>query len=93
MVLLFPSLALGETVKFDDLGMLEGLYYKKIKITRFLWWKWSTDDPFTGEVTGKGQGKLKNGVEDGPWVHYHDNGQVKSKGPYKDAECPPRYPK
>ena len=48
LVLLFPSLALGETL--GELVQREGLHYKKF-----------TDVPFTGKVTGKEQGKLKDG--------------------------------
>ena len=74
MVLLFPSLAMGETVKVDDLVKREGLLYKKF-----------TDVPFTGTVTGREQGRLKNGKTEGPWVHYHDNGQLRSKGTFKNG--------
>ena len=45
LVLLFPALALGETM--DDLVKRDGLHYKKF-----------TDVPFTGEVTGKKQGSF-----------------------------------
>ena len=50
MVLLFPSLALGETVKWENLVLRENLYYKKF-----------TEVPFTGKVTGKEQGTFKDG--------------------------------
>ncbi len=74
MVLLFPALALGETM--DDLVERDGLYYKKF-----------TDVPFTGNITGKtDQGTIRNGKEEGPWVYYHDNGQLWSKGTYKDGK-------
>ena len=75
IVLLFPALALGETVKYEDLVYREGLYYKKF-----------SDSPFTGKVTGKRQGAFKDGKKDGPWVQYHDNGQLKSKGIYRDGK-------
>ena len=75
LVLLFPSLASGETVKWGDLIVREGLHYKKF-----------TDVPFTGKITGEFQGKLKNGKKEGPWVVYHDNGQLMSKGTYKDGK-------
>ena len=75
LVLLFPSLALGETVKFEDLIVREGLHYKK-----------SSQVPFTGEVTGKKQGKFKNGMREGPWVEYYDNGQLDFKGTYKNGK-------
>ena len=57
VVLLFPSLASGETVKWGDLIVREGLHYKKF-----------TDVPFTGKV-----------------VDYYENGQLFSKGTYKDG--------
>ena len=75
VVLLFPSLALGETVKWGDLVEREGLTYKKF-----------TDVPFTGKVTGLSQGKLKNGKKDGPWVGYHKKGQLRNKGTYKNGK-------
>ena len=65
VVLLFPSLALGETVKFEDLVITDGLYYKKF-----------SDVPFTGKVTGKKQGSFKDGKQHGPWVTYWYNGQL-----------------
>ena len=75
MVLLFPSLALGETVKWDDLVEREGLVYKKF-----------TDVPFSGKTTGNTQGTFRNGKKHGPWVAYHKNGRIYQKGTYKDGE-------
>jgi antitoxin component YwqK of YwqJK toxin-antitoxin module len=77
VVLLFPSLALGETVKFEDLIVREGLHYKKF-----------TDVPFSGKTTGKIQGTFKNGVKDGPWVGYNKDGTVNQEWTrtYKDGE-------
>ena len=45
LVLLFPSLAMSDTVDWDDLVERDGLIYK-----------WFTNVPFTGEVTGQEQG-------------------------------------
>ena len=73
IILLFPSFALGETVK--DLVVMNGLYYKK-----------SPDVPFTGKVTGEYQGSFRDGKRDGPWVSYYYNGQLKWKGNYKDGK-------
>jgi len=73
LVLLFPALAFGETM--DDLVEREGLHYKKF-----------TDVPFTGKTTGKIQGSFRNGKKHGPWVSYHENGQLWSKGTYKDGK-------
>ena len=75
LVLLFPSLALGEEVAWDDVVERDGLYYKKF-----------TDVPFTGEVTGQEQGSFKDGKKDGPWVAYWSNGQLRSEGDFKDGE-------
>ena len=48
LVLLFPSLALGETL--GELVQREDLYYKKF-----------TTVPFSGKVTGNAQGTFKDG--------------------------------
>jgi len=75
LTLLFPSLAFGETVKFDDLVKRDGIHYKKFSTV-----------PFTGKVTGKRQGTYRNGKEDGPWVSYYKNGQLFEKGTYKGGK-------
>ena len=77
VVLLFPSLVLGETVKWGDLIVREGLHYKKF-----------TDVPFSGTVTGSQQGKLKNGKKEGPWVDYNKDGTVDKEwtGTYRNGE-------
>jgi len=72
VALLVSGPAWGET--YFDLVQREGLYYKK-----------STEVPFSGTVTGRYQGKIKNGKRDGPWFRYHENGQLSSKGPYKNG--------
>ena len=72
---LFPSIAMGVTVKYEDLVKLEGLHYYKF-----------TGEPFTGKVTGKTQGSFKNGKRYGAWVIYYDNGQLLIKGTYKDGK-------
>ena len=50
IVLLFPALALGETM--DDLMTKDGLYYKN-------YYKFFIGVSFTGEVTGKEKGSIK----------------------------------
>ena len=59
----------------DDLVYRDGLYYKKFTVV-----------PFTGKITGEWQGAFRNGKREGPWVEYHNNGQLKKKGTYKDGE-------
>ena len=73
VVLLFPSLALGETM--DDLVETNGVYFKKF-----------TEVPFDGTVTGRHQGKIKDGKQDGLWVAYFSNGGLWSKGTFKDGK-------
>ena len=75
MVLLFPSLALGETVKWEDLVHREGIFYKKFSLV-----------PFTGKITGKTQGSFRNGKKEGMWVSYFENGQASQKDEYKNGK-------
>ena len=58
-----------------DLVERDGLYYEKF-----------TDAPFNGKVTGDKQGSFKDGKRDGAWVTYHENGQLWSKGNYKNGK-------
>ena len=74
LVLLFPSLALGEEVTLDDLIQRDGIFYEKFSKVLF-----------TGKVTGLQQGRFKNGVMEGPWVSYHENGQLLSEGAFKNG--------
>jgi len=67
--------AWAETVEFKDLVLRDGNYYKKF-----------SNVPFTGEARGKAQGKFKNGRPYGPWVGYHDNGQLNFKGTHKNQK-------
>jgi antitoxin component YwqK of YwqJK toxin-antitoxin module len=62
----------GWSETINDLIVRDGLYYKKF-----------TDVPFTGKVTGKKQGQLKNGLKEGLWNYYHDNGQLHERGNYQ----------
>ena len=72
---LFPSFAMGETVKLKDLVSRDGLYFKKF-----------TDTPFTGDVKDTWrQGKIIDGKKEGRWIEYHGNGQLEVKGNYKDG--------
>ena len=75
MVILFTALALGETVAMRDLVISDGLYYKR-----------SAEVPFSGEVAGRYQGRVKEGKEDGPWAWYREDGQLKKEGMFKDGK-------
>ena len=72
-IFLSPNVVLSETM--DDLVVRDGLYYKK-----------SSDVPFSGVTTGNEQGTIKNGIREGAWITYHPNGQLKSKGNYKNGK-------
>jgi len=73
LLFLSPNLVLSET--FYDLVVRDGLYYKKF-----------SDVPFSGVTTGNEQGTIKNGIREGVWITYHPNGQLKSKGNYKNGK-------
>ena len=80
MGVLFPTFALGETM--DDLVERDGLFYKEF-----------TDVPFTGNITGKTRGTIRNGKKNGPWVYnwkngqfYWNKGQLWKKGTYRDGK-------
>ena len=75
LVLLFPTLAFGETVKLEDLVITDGLYFKKF-----------TQVPFTGKVTGREQGKLKDGKRGGVWIVYDSNGRVSKEVTYENGK-------
>ena len=76
MGFLFPSLALGETVTFDELVYREGLFYKH-----------STDVMFTGKVTKGGQQwTFKDGKAEGLATHWHENGQKEEEAMLKDGK-------
>ena len=63
----------SETI--DDLVERNGKYYLKF-----------TDVGYNGIVLGKVQARLKDGLWEGKYYEYHDNGQLKRKGNYKDGK-------
>ena len=73
LLYLLSSPSWSETI--EDLVERGGLYYKKF-----------TDTPFTGEISGIQNGKFIKGKRVGRWILYHENGQLESKGNYKDGE-------
>ena len=60
---------------FEDLVERNGLYYKKF-----------TDVPFTGQIKGRISGRFIRGKFDGLFVHYWENGQLQTKGVYKNGK-------
>ena len=77
LTILFISLLSSPSwsVTLSDLVQRQGIFYEKF-----------TDVPFTGKVTGKYQGVIKNGKEDGAWIGYHENGQLWFKENYKNGK-------
>ena len=67
--LLITSVSWSKDINFYDLVVRDGLYYKKF-----------TDKPFTGNVTGIVQSKMKNGKWVGVFKRYYKNGQLEYKG-------------
>ena len=78
MTFRFSGLLLGETM--DDVKKREGLYYKNF-----------TNVPFTGNITGKMQGEIRNGKQVGPWIAYHPNGQLLYQGTFKNGKMVGRW--
>ena len=73
--LLLTSVSWSKDVDYNDLVYRDGLLYEKF-----------TDKPFTGNSTGLKQGKIIDGKEEGEWLYYFDNGQLKVKSNYKDGK-------
>ena len=55
-----------EVVELSNLEKREGIFCKRF-----------TEIPFTGKVTGRFQGSLKDGKREGPGVSYYKDGNVK----------------
>jgi len=73
-VLFCLTSSVGWSLELKDLVRQDGLYYK-----------FFSDVPFTGEVTGKETGSFKNGKRDGSWIYYWDTGPIYWKGDFKNG--------
>ena len=58
-------------IDFNVLIFRNGVFFKKF-----------SDEPFTGKVTGEQQDFLKNGIKEGYWSRYYENGQLIDKIEY-----------
>ncbi len=74
-IFLLSSPTWSETLTIDDLVERNETYYKKF-----------SDIPFTGEISGKANGKFKKGKREGLWISYHDNGQLFIKTNFKNGK-------
>ena len=72
-LILFALPSWGES--WDDLVERHGIYYMQF-----------ADVPFTGELTGLEQVSFENGANEGFWITYYDNGQLKMKSNYKNGK-------
>jgi len=61
----FPSW--GETI--DDIVLRDGLIYAKYSET-----------PFSGNISGIANGQVNDGLKEGVWVFWWENGQLGAKG-------------
>ena len=67
----FSIIGICEKVKMNDLTERDGLYFKK-----------SSEVPFTGEVEGRYQGKIIEGKKDGLWLTHSPEGNLWFKNNY-----------
>ena len=67
----FSIIGICEKVKMNDLTERDGLYFKK-----------SSEIPFTGEVEGRYQGKIVEGKRYGLWLTYNPEGNLWFKNNY-----------
>ena len=75
--LLFTSVGWSKDISWDDLikSNQDGLFYEKFM-----------DVPFTGNSIGKEQGKISKGKQEGEWIKYFEDGQLKWKSNYKNGK-------
>ena len=71
--MLSPNVLMSETL--GKLVKRDGIYYKSF-----------TEIPYSGKVTGRTRGSLKNGRKHGPWVFYFENGRLSKKGTYNNGK-------
>ena len=73
----------------------EPIDYRKmlVKDTDMIFYTKNTNKPYSGDVFSlyddgkrRDEGGLKNGREDGVWTYWHENGQTRSKGNYKNGD-------
>ena len=67
----------------------------KVQVRNNLYYLPNTEKPYSGEnlcvYLSNGQyysrGEIKNGVREGKWEYWHENGQIEGVGNYKDGKC------
>ena len=89
MVILMKTLTTLATVLFISLlsspSWSEAVNMRDLVERNDLWYKQFSDVPFTGEVSGLANGKIKNGKKNGPWKWYWQNGQLRFLSSYKNG--------
>jgi len=69
---LISSPSYSEVLPSDRVVKREGLFYKVF-----------STEKFSGEVTGRINGEIVNGLPNGSWKTFHDNGQIEEIGSYE----------
>lgn len=63
-------------LSMDDLVKRDGLFFEKFTTT-----------PFTGEVDkGLFQGAISNGLKEGEWFAFHENGQLRNQSSWRNGK-------
>ena len=73
--LLFINPGWSKDISWYDLEERDGLYYEKVK-----------NILFTGDITGRENGKIIKGKREGEWLEYWDNGQLYSRTNYQGGK-------
>ena len=68
----YSAMVKSRSIESDQLIIKNGVYYSK-----------NTGEPFTGEVSGKESGSLKDGRAEGFWEYYYDDGSIWWLGKYR----------
>ena len=76
----FLPLSWGNVIDYKKLEIKKGLYYHK-----------SSEIPYTGEVSGKINGKIVKGKKEGEYIKYYKNGKILSKANFKKNKLNGRY--
>ena len=74
LLLTMPIHIFAADLNPNDLVSRDGFFYEKF-----------TDIPFTGTVKGSERGSISDGLRQGLWEFFDDNGNLVSRGNFKDG--------
>ena len=75
MISSLSSPSLSETLTIDELTKKNDAHYRKF-----------TNIPFTGNISGNQNRKIKNGRREETWLSFYDKSQLRTEGNYKDRK-------